>query len=202
MRLSQLPAFFIPDISRRRANQSRDVVLLHVLRHVDRNQRIFIAEHELRQRLGKQRLTDTRRAKEQERAHRAMRVFQTRASATNRLGDGLDRHILRNNALVQFVFELEQPLRLFLLQPSQRHARHLGNDLSDHFLIDNAVHFLGPVAPLLLHLLFLGPERLSLIAQLRRLFVFRVLDGLVLLNRQPLDLFFQVRQILWLGHRA
>ena len=56
--LSELAAFFIADVSGRSADQSRDSVLLHVFGHVEVDHRIRIAEHELAERLGKQRLSD------------------------------------------------------------------------------------------------------------------------------------------------
>ena len=65
-----------PAASSRRAG---DVVLLHVLGHVDVDERFLVAEHEVRERLREQRLADASRAEEDERADRAQRVLQTRA---------------------------------------------------------------------------------------------------------------------------
>ena len=50
--------------------------------------------------------------------------------------------------LVQLVFHLQQPLRLVVAEPLQRHAGHLADDLGDHFLVDDAVDLLGLLAPL------------------------------------------------------
>src|SRR2546422_6116600 len=49
-RFRQLATLFVADVSRRRANQSRDSVPLHVLRHVDPHQRALVIEQELGQR--------------------------------------------------------------------------------------------------------------------------------------------------------
>ena len=51
----ELATFFVADIARRSADQAADVVLLHVLAHVDLHERVLVAEHELGQRLGEQR---------------------------------------------------------------------------------------------------------------------------------------------------
>ena len=50
----ELATFFVADVARRSADQAADVVLLHVLAHVDLDEGILIAEHELGQRLGEQ----------------------------------------------------------------------------------------------------------------------------------------------------
>ena len=46
-RLGQLPALFVADIPRRRANQPRNRMPLHVLRHINANQRVFVIEKEI-----------------------------------------------------------------------------------------------------------------------------------------------------------
>ena len=107
-----------------------------------------------------------------------------------------------NDALVQLVFQLQQALGLFLLQPGERHAGHLADDLADDLLVHDAVHLLGLLLPVPLHLLLLGAERLGLVAQPGGFLVLGVLDRLVLLDAQPLDLLFQLGQIRRLGHAA
>ena len=42
--LGELSTFFVTDISRRRANQARDRMLLHVFRHVDAQQGVLIVK--------------------------------------------------------------------------------------------------------------------------------------------------------------
>jgi hypothetical protein len=62
----------------------------------------------------------------------------------------LDRLVLADDALVQLVLQLEQPLGLLLLQALQRDAGHLRDDLGDDLLVDDAADLLarGSVAPL------------------------------------------------------
>ena len=53
------------------------------------------------------------------------------AGAADGAADGVDRLRLAHDHLVQLVFQVEQPLGLFLLEARQRHAGHLGDDLGD-----------------------------------------------------------------------
>ena len=71
--LGELAAFLVADVARGRADEPADRVLLHVLRHVELDQRLFVTEQELGERLGQLGLADTRRAEEDERPRRALR---------------------------------------------------------------------------------------------------------------------------------
>ncbi len=64
--LGELAAFFVAHVSRRRADQLRDRVLLHELRHIEADQRLLAAEHELRQGARDFGLADAGRSEEQE----------------------------------------------------------------------------------------------------------------------------------------
>jgi hypothetical protein len=48
--LGQLAALVVADVARRRADEPRHGVLLHVLRHVHLDQRVLVAEQELGER--------------------------------------------------------------------------------------------------------------------------------------------------------
>jgi hypothetical protein len=122
------------------------------------------------------------------------------ARARGCLGDGLDRVVLADDLLVQFVLELEQALRLVLLEALERDAGHLADDLGDDFLVDDAVGLLRLGAPGLLHLFLLLAELLGLVAQFGGALVVRGLDGLVLLDAQTLDLALDLREVRRLGH--
>jgi hypothetical protein len=137
-----------------------------------------------------------------EAAHRAVGVLQAAARPTNRAGHGPHRLVLADHALVQFVLQPEQTLDLVLFDPGQRHAGHARDDLGDGLVIDDAIHFLGPVAPLAHHLFLLGAGDFGLVTQLRCALVVGVLDRLVLLHEQPFDLAFDLRKIRRLGHAA
>ena len=71
--LGQLAALVEADVAGRRADQSRDVVALHELAHVDLDERVLAAEHELGERLGELRLPDAGGAEEDERADGPLR---------------------------------------------------------------------------------------------------------------------------------
>jgi hypothetical protein len=51
--LGELAAFVVADVTRRRADEARHRVLLHVLRHVDLDHRVLVAEQELGERARK-----------------------------------------------------------------------------------------------------------------------------------------------------
>src|SRR5207302_10070394 len=98
-----LAAFVVPDVARGRADEPRHGVLLHVLRHVDLDERVLVAEEELGERAGKLRLTDARGAEEDERAGRPLRVLDAGTGAADRLRDRDDRLLLADDALVQLL---------------------------------------------------------------------------------------------------
>src|SRR5262249_27779045 len=117
--LGQLAAFIVAHVARRRADQSRDTVLFHVLGHVDTDDSLGIVEEELRQRAREFRLADTGWPQEQERADGTVRVFQSGACASDGFGYRFDGDLLSDDTLVQLVLHIEQLLRLFL-----EHARY------------------------------------------------------------------------------
>ena len=94
----QHAAFLIADIARRRADQPRDRVLLHELRHVDADHRGVVVEQECGERLGQLGLADAGGAQEQERADRPVRILQPGARAAHGIGDGAHRLVLADHA--------------------------------------------------------------------------------------------------------
>ena len=74
-RLGKRTALLVADVARRRADQPRHRVLLHVFRHVDADERSLVVEQELGQRLGELGLADTSRSQEHERSDRPMRIL-------------------------------------------------------------------------------------------------------------------------------
>src|SRR5690606_20472587 len=122
--------------------------------HVDADQRVPVGEQELRQRTRQLRLTDTRRAAEDEAADRPPRVLEPGAAPPDRPADRLDRLILPDDPLVQLVLHPDEPLRLRLLQPRHRDPRPPAHDERDVLLRDR-----WPMRPpLLLPLLLLAPD--------------------------------------------
>ena len=72
--LGELTAFVVPDVARRRADQTRHGVLLHVLTHVDANHRPLVVEQEVGEGAREFGLADARRTQEQEGSDRLVRV--------------------------------------------------------------------------------------------------------------------------------
>ncbi len=98
--LGELAALLVADVAGRGTHQPRDGVLLHVLGHVELDERVLVTEEELGERLGQLRLTDTGRAGEDERTAGALGVLQPGTGAPDRLGDSLDGLLLADDALV------------------------------------------------------------------------------------------------------
>ena len=91
--LGELTALFVPDVAGRRADQLRDRVLLHVLGHVEADERVVAAEEEVRQRARQLRLADAGRPEEDEAADRAAVGF---------LSPARDRRMARDSAEIAF----------------------------------------------------------------------------------------------------
>ena len=72
----KLAAFLIPDVARRRTNQSGGSEFFHVLRHVDLDQGVGVAEHEFGQRAREIGFADTGRAKKDKGTNRPLWIFQ------------------------------------------------------------------------------------------------------------------------------
>ena len=131
--LGELSALFIADVSGGRAYQARDGEFLHELGHVDADERVLTAEHELGQRSGQLGLADAGRPQEDEVADGVARVFESGAGAPDGLGDGVDGLVLADDALVQDLFHLQQAGGLLLGELDHRdagpHGHHLGDVL-------------------------------------------------------------------------
>ena len=175
----QLTAFFVADVSRRRADQTRDRVLLHVLRHVDADHRLFVVEQELGDAARDFGLADAGRSEEDERADRAIGVLQPGARTADRPRDDVDRRVLADDALVQLLVHVEQLLGLGLREPADRDLastprrcrRCFVGDLQDVVAL-RALRSL----PLLFEALLLEPQLLLAVANRGGLLELLVLD--------------------------
>ena len=115
-------ALLIADIARRRADQAGDRVLLHVFRHVDADQRIFVVEQIFRQRLGQFGLADAGGPQEHERADRPVRILQAGARAPHGGRHRVHRFLLADDALGELVFHAQELFFLALEHPVDGHA--------------------------------------------------------------------------------
>ncbi len=110
--LRQIPALFVSDIARGRADQARHRMFLHVLRHVDTHHGVFIIEKELGQGFCKLGFPDTGGAEKYERSHRPPGILQACPCASDRIRYGSQRIILSQYALAQAIFHVNQFLNL------------------------------------------------------------------------------------------
>src|SRR4029077_14333769 len=98
-----------PDVAWGRSHEPAHVVALHELAHVDLDERVLAAEHELGNRLRELRLPDTRGAEEDERADRALRVLEAGPGPADGLRDRRDRLVLADDPVVERILHVEQP---------------------------------------------------------------------------------------------
>jgi hypothetical protein len=90
-------------------------VLLHVLRHVEADERVVAAEQEVGQRAGQLRLADASRAEEHEAADRTVGVLQPGARATDGARHRRDGLFLADDPLVQLLFHPQQLVAFVLV---------------------------------------------------------------------------------------
>src|SRR5262245_5124853 len=97
----QVSTFFVADVARRRADQTRNRVLFHVFRHVDTHHRPLVIEEELRQSASRFGLSDAGWSKKHEYANRPIVILQARPRSPDGIRDGFERILLANNAVRQ-----------------------------------------------------------------------------------------------------
>src|SRR4051794_1457100 len=113
-------------------------MLLHVLRHIEADKRLLAAEHELRDGACGFRLADAGGAEEEERTDRTVRALESGTRATDGAGEGTNRLLLRDDALVQFAFDAKQLLRFFFLDRGDGDAGPAGDNVFDVFAADDS----------------------------------------------------------------
>src|SRR5205814_8386480 len=185
---------FAPDVARQRTDQPAHRELLHVLRHVDADQRLSIGEQEARQRARQFGLADARRAAEDEGADGTLGILEPRPAAPDGPRDHLNRLVLADDALMQFVFHAQQARGLRFLQACHRNPRPARHDERHAFFADRRPARLALPLPLFL----LAPDlRLQLalgIAQRRGALEVLIADRCFLAAVDALEL------VLQLGH--
>ena len=84
-RFTELPAFLITHVARRRAHQPRHGVFLHVFTHVNPYHRVVVVEKEFRECLGQFGFANASGSHEDERTDRPVRVLQSASGAAHRI---------------------------------------------------------------------------------------------------------------------
>src|SRR5262245_39809301 len=145
-RLGQMAALVVAYVARRRADQPRDRMLLHELRHVEPHHRALVVEEEFGQRPRGFGLAHAGRAQKDERADRALRVLQPGAGAAYGVGDGDQSVILTDHAPRKALFHPSQLLHLAFQHLRDRDARpprdHFGDVLFRDFLLQRPARLL------------------------------------------------------------
>ena len=107
-RFGQLAAFVVTYVSRRRAYEPADGVFFLVFRHIDTYHRLFVVEQQFRQRLCQFGLAHSRSTEEHETSYRFLRVLKPRAAAPHGVRYGRYGLVLAYDALMQFLFQMQQ----------------------------------------------------------------------------------------------
>ncbi len=138
-RIGEQAALVEADIARRRADQARHGVPLHVFRHVEADQLDAQLVGQLAGDLG---LADAGGAGQQEVADRPVRIAQAGARQLDAGGQGLDRIVLAENHQLEVAFQVGQPVAVVV-----RHAlRRDAGDPGDGFLDVAHLHRLAALA--------------------------------------------------------
>ncbi len=177
-------------------------MLLAVLRHVEGDQGLLVAEEELGERLGELRLSDAGGAGEDERATRTLRVLEPGARAADRLREHLDRLLLADDPLVQLGLHRQQPRGLVGRHASDGHTGRHRQHLGDQVLVDHGGHVeVARLPGLLLVGALLGEATLDVAKRCGLLEVLRV-DRRLLVATHVRDLVVEVTQLRRRRHPA
>ncbi len=147
----KLAAFLVAHVSWRRADKTAYAEFLHVLAHVDADQRVGTVEEILGEFLGKMSLAHACGAEEHERAYWLCGVLQAETiplDGLHHLGNGI---VLPDDSLLEFGLHLQQPYALCLGDALHGNASHHGHHLCHHVGIDSLAvigKLLFPLFPL------------------------------------------------------
>ena len=144
--LCKLTAFFVSYISRRRSDQTRYRIFLHVLTHIDSYHILLIIKQSGCQCLGKFCLTNTGRSKEQERSNRFGRVFDSCFGTKDCICNKTYTFILSDHTFMQFILQTKKFRSLAFSQFRYRNTCPTGDNpcnliICDSFMYQTAVTF-------------------------------------------------------------
>src|SRR5258706_6868543 len=122
------PALIEADAPGRRADEARDGVRLHVLRHIEADELDAEGERELPGKLG---LANAGRSGEEERADRLLGLPKAGARDLDGVDDLIDGVILAVDDALQISVETLKPFFLRYSHRPRRNLGHTGNDVLD-----------------------------------------------------------------------
>ena len=198
--LGQLAALFVANVSRRSTEEAGSGEAVVELTHIDLDEVIIRTEEEVSQRLRQLSLTHTGRAGEDEGTGRTAWILQACTGAADGAGDGLDRLVLANDALVQLLFHVEQAGRFLLRQLQHGDAGPVRQDLSDLVLAHLGDFLQVTGAPLLFLLGALLAQLALVIAQAGGLFEVLGIDSRFLFPANLGNAVIDLAQALRGGH--
>ena len=141
--LGELAAFVAADIAHCRADEAVDAALVFVFAHIQREERFFAAEHEVRQYARQLGLADAGGAQEQKGADGAARVFQADAGGFDGAADQLHGFFLADQALAEVLDHIRVAQAFVSAQLGHGNAGHLAGDQGDIFDVQLGVVVFG-----------------------------------------------------------
>ena len=135
--LTELAAFFISYISRRRTDQLGDTVFLHIFGHIYTNHRLFTSKDSFCQSLGKFCLTNTCRSKKKERTNGTVRIFKSYSSPFHCLRNSFHCLILSDHTFMKFFLQTSKTFGFSLCQFLKRNLCPVRNRLCNSSFIYN-----------------------------------------------------------------
>jgi hypothetical protein len=193
--LGELAALVESDVSGRGAEEARCGVLLAVLRHIERDECIFVVKQELGESFGELGLSDTGRTGEDKRTRRALRVFEPSTGASDRLRENGNSFFLADDALVKCLLHHEETCAFLFGQLEDGNSGCLCENLGDDAFVNRSGVALFTLAPFLFKAEALSEKLLLLVAELGSLFVILLFDGRFLLLANNGDLVVEFAQL-------
>ena len=153
-------------------------MLLHVLGHIEADDRLLRAEHRLGKSACKFRLADARRSEEEEGADRTARILNPRTGTPHRLGDRAHRLILTDDTTADVLFESEQTVRFLRRNALYGNSRPLRYNIRNIVLRDDNLRALISAVTRRVEL---GTQFLLAVTQPRRRLIVLTADRCILL---------------------
>ena len=163
--LGKLAAFLVTYVAGSGADDLGDRVLLHVFGHINADQILVRAEHDLRKGLGQLCLSDTGGTQEEEGTDRAVRVLQAHTAAPDRSRHCFHGILLADHPLVEFFFKTKEACALPLCQAVHRNLCPNGYDGGNILFRNKRTALILGTAPPVVQVLYLLDEHILLPAE-------------------------------------
>ena len=135
-RFRELASLLMPDISRRRSDQTRNGMPLHIFGHIHANHRFFVPKERFRERAAQFCFSDAGRTEKQKTANGPIGISESDPAAADSSRNCPHRVALSHHAAGEAFLHLKQPAALIFRDGGNRNTGPLGNHLSNVFLQD------------------------------------------------------------------